>query len=239
MLSVRTAGMDETIRSALCWNETEPRTLGTSLEQRAAPGAKMSLYYPSWRTLHIFFAAITAVLTQGRCPGSHWLCAALCLNRNCPSGTSVKPVYKTKRDERTSWDPHCFFKCLHLPAHLNSWCQWAYFFFFYISLLSTCDWWDIGLYSAKPAVEQPPPEVWIIYKCPRLRHKLTSRSTVIQRSASSGMRRTVCVLLVAKRCHSSEWAIKHSGWELVRSNRLDGCITTWAVALMPSTLLHF
>lgn len=101
MLSVRTVEMDETISSMLCWNETEPRTLGTSLEQRAAPGAKMSLYYPSWRTLHIFFATITAVLTQGTCFGSHWLCVALYLNRNCPSRTSVKPVYNPKRDEWT------------------------------------------------------------------------------------------------------------------------------------------
>lgn len=88
MSSVRSAEMDETIRSARCWNETKPPTLGTCLEQRAAPGAKMSLYHRNWRILQILFATITTVLTQGKWPSSNWLIVVLYLNQNCPSGMS-------------------------------------------------------------------------------------------------------------------------------------------------------
>lgn len=60
-----TAGMEGAVRCALRWDAARAGTLAVSLQQRIAPGAKMSLRRFSWRAFQILFATITAVLTQG------------------------------------------------------------------------------------------------------------------------------------------------------------------------------
>lgn len=151
MLSVRTAGMDETIRAVLYWNKTKARTLGTCLEQRAAPGAKMSLYHQSWRFLQLFFATITAVLTQGKCPGSNWLCVVLYLNLNCPSGMSVNHLMPKRSELTWSLLGRSLFKhsyCVCSVFNDNSWkpvCHWMW-----LPILCTCYWSVVGPHSAMP-----------------------------------------------------------------------------------------
>lgn len=105
MFIEQTAGMDETSSSMLCWNETKPPIQGTWLEQVAARGAKMSSNYQSRRILQIIFAAITAVLTQGKWPGNNCLRVDMCLNLNCPPGISKRLLPKWNKAE-------CDYYCL-------------------------------------------------------------------------------------------------------------------------------
>lgn len=69
------SGWNNPFQALLKQNETTTR--GTCLQQRPAPGAKMSLYYQNWRILQILFpilfATITSVLMQGKWPVSNWL----------------------------------------------------------------------------------------------------------------------------------------------------------------------
>lgn len=86
MSRVRTVEMDETILSIIGWNQTKPHghwELAWESEPRA--GAKMSLYCQNWRILQIILATITAVLTQGKWPGSDRLRVLWWMSTRCHS----------------------------------------------------------------------------------------------------------------------------------------------------------